>query len=58
MLCPAYTELRSNYLFIQNTPHSSGIEILTKTDENKIKQLASFAYYAEKLRRNNLASMY
>ena len=33
MLCPAYTDLRSNYLFIQNTSYSNFIEILTETDE-------------------------
>ena len=29
MLCPAYTYLQSNYLFIQNTSYSNFIEILT-----------------------------
>ena len=48
MLCPAYTELRSNY-----TSYSSFIEILTETEEHNIKKLASFVYHAEKLRRNN-----
>ena len=44
MLCPAYTELRSNY-----TSYSSFIEILTETEEHNIKKLASFViYHAEK----------
>ena len=44
MLCPDYTELRSNY-----TSHSSFIEIhvLTATENHKIKELASFVYYRE-----------
>ena len=44
MLCPAYTELRSNY-----TSYSSSIEILTETEEHKIKKLASFVYHTDKL---------
>ena len=52
MLCPTYTELRSNY-----TSYSSFIEILTETGEHKIKKLASFVYHTEKLRRNNLTNM-
>ena len=35
LLCPANTDLRSNYLFIQNISYSSFIEILTETDEKK-----------------------
>ena len=35
MLCPAYTDLRSSYLYIQNTSYSNFIEILAETDENK-----------------------
>ena len=57
MLCPAYTDLRSNYLFIQNTSYSNFIEILTETDENKINKLASFIYHAEKLRSINMISL-
>ena len=48
MLCTAYTDLRSNYVFIQNTSYSNFIEILTETDENQIKKLTSFIYHAEK----------
>ena len=40
MLCPAYTELRSNY-----ASYSSFIEILTELEEHKIKKLASFVYH-------------
>ena len=58
MLCPAYTDLRSNYLFIHNISYSNFIGILTETDENKIKKLASFVYHAEKLRSINLTNMY
>ena len=58
MLCPAHTDFRSNYLFIQNTSYSNFIEILTETDENKIKKLASFVYHADKLRVINLTNMY
>ena len=53
MLCPAYTELRSNY-----TSYGSFIEILTETEEHKIKKLASFVYHTEKIRRYNLTNMY
>ena len=42
MLCPAYTEFRSNY-----TSHSSFIEILTETEEHKIKKLASLVYHTD-----------
>ena len=35
MLCPAYTEMRSNY-----TSYSSFIEIITETEEHKKKKLA------------------
>ena len=57
MLCPAYTDLRSNYLFIQNTSYSNFIEILTETDENKTKKLVSFVYHAEKLRSINMINL-
>ena len=33
MLCHAYTELRSKYLFLQNTYTNGFMEILTETDE-------------------------
>ena len=52
MLCPAYTELRSNY-----TSYSSFIEILTETEEHKIKKLASFVYHTEKLIQINLTNV-
>ena len=48
MLCPAYTELRSNYI-----SYSSLIKILTETEEHNIKKLASFLYHTEKLGRIN-----
>ena len=54
MLSPAYTDLRSKYLFIQNTSYSNFIEILAETDENKTKKLALFVYHAEKLRSINM----
>ena len=57
MLCPAYTDLRSNYLFIQNTSYSNFIEILTETDENKTEKLASFVYHAEKIRSINMINL-
>ena len=53
MLCPAYTELISNY-----TSYSSFIEMLTETEAHEIKKSASFVYHTEKLRRNNLTNMY
>ena len=53
MLCPAYTELRSNYTF-----YSSFIEILAGTRGHKIKKLAKFLYDTEKLIQRNLTDMY
>ena len=58
MLCPAYTDLRSNYSFIQNTSDSNVIEILQETGENRIKKLASSVYHAEKLASINIKNMY
>ena len=53
MLCPAYAEVISNY-----TSYSSFMEILTKTEEHKIKKLASFVYHTETIRGNNLTNMH
>ena len=58
MLCPAYTDLRSNYLFIHNTSYNNFIETLREADENKIKKLSTLVYHAEKLRSINLTNMY
>ena len=49
MLCPAYTDLRLNYLCIQNTSYSNFLEIVTETGKHKINKSASFVYHAEKL---------
>ena len=57
MLCTAYTDLRSNYLFMQNTSYSNFIEILTETDENKTKKIASYVYHAEKLKSINMINL-
>ena len=58
MLCPAHTDLRLNYLFIQNISYNNFIEILVEAEEIKRKKLASVVYHAEKIRSTNSTNMY
>ena len=60
LCCPAYADLRSNYLSqdVINTPsYSTFIELLKKEDEYTQKNISSFIVHAYKLRVEKLASI-